>query len=428
MCWVMPPASPATTFALRIASSRLGLTVVDVTHDGDDRRTDLEVLVGLVLELLVEVDVEALEELLVLVLGRDDLDLVAELLAEHLEGGLVERLGRRRHLTEVEQHGHERTGVRRRSCRRSREIDAPRRRRMTVLPSPRGTLTPPSDGASRISNSCRFVRFDLRALLLPPPRPKAPAVPPPGPRPRPPPPAGRGPPKPPAPGAPPGRWNAAAAGTRAGTGTGAAGTLLEAAAGAAGTPPAPAGTRVRRDAGRRDGEPAGRGMLPGLPGAGPCPARSRTGCCPGAGCGGALAHALRARANGLLPGRGAPGRGAGRGTAAAARGGVAASRRRARPRLPRLPRRRPARPPPARRAPRPAAWRSATVSVRRHGRGGCRRRREPRRASARAWGRASPRAGAAAGAAAALCGDAVGLERGLQPAGDGGFDATTTVP
>ncbi len=89
-----------------------GLTVVDVAHDGDDRRADLEILVGLVLELLVEVDVEALEELAVLVLGRDDLDLVAELLAEHLEGGLVERLGRRRHLTEVEQHGHERTGVR----------------------------------------------------------------------------------------------------------------------------------------------------------------------------------------------------------------------------------------------------------------------------------------------------------------------------
>ena len=89
-----------------------GLAVVDVAHDGDDRRTLLEVLVGLVLELLVEVDVEALEELPVLVLGRDDLDLVAELGAEHLEGGLVERLGRGGHLTEVEQHRDERTGVR----------------------------------------------------------------------------------------------------------------------------------------------------------------------------------------------------------------------------------------------------------------------------------------------------------------------------
>ena len=97
-----------------------GLTVVDVTHDGDDRRTDLEVFLGLVLELLVEVEAEALEELLVLVLGRDHLDLVAELVAEHLEGRLVERLGRRGHLTEVEQDGDERAGAARRSCRRSR--------------------------------------------------------------------------------------------------------------------------------------------------------------------------------------------------------------------------------------------------------------------------------------------------------------------
>jgi hypothetical protein len=46
-----------------------GLTVVDVAHDGHDRRTDLEVLLVLVLELGVEVETEALEELLVLVLG-----------------------------------------------------------------------------------------------------------------------------------------------------------------------------------------------------------------------------------------------------------------------------------------------------------------------------------------------------------------------
>ena len=43
---------------------QLGLTVVDVTHDGHDRRTDLEVFVVLVFELLLEVDVEALEQLL----------------------------------------------------------------------------------------------------------------------------------------------------------------------------------------------------------------------------------------------------------------------------------------------------------------------------------------------------------------------------
>ena len=90
---------------------QLGLSVVDVTHDGDDRGTDLEVGVVLVLELLLEVETEALEELLVFVFRADDLDVVAELLAEDLEGRLVERLGRGRHLTEVEQRRHERTGL-----------------------------------------------------------------------------------------------------------------------------------------------------------------------------------------------------------------------------------------------------------------------------------------------------------------------------
>ena len=68
----------------------LGLTVVDVTHDGDDRRTDLEILVALVFELLVEVEVEAGEQLAVFILGRDHLDLVVELLGEDREGLLVE--------------------------------------------------------------------------------------------------------------------------------------------------------------------------------------------------------------------------------------------------------------------------------------------------------------------------------------------------
>jgi hypothetical protein len=31
--------------------------------------------------------------------------------------------------------------------------EEPRARRTTVLPSPRGTLTPPSDGAAMLSNS-----------------------------------------------------------------------------------------------------------------------------------------------------------------------------------------------------------------------------------------------------------------------------------
>ena len=117
------------------------LTVVDVTHDGHDRRTDLEVFLVLRLQLGLEVETEALEELLVLVLGRDHLDLVAELGAEHLEGRLVERLGRGRHLTQVEEDGDERAGLHGvaarapRACRRSPAIDAPRRRRM-ISPLP----------------------------------------------------------------------------------------------------------------------------------------------------------------------------------------------------------------------------------------------------------------------------------------------------
>ena len=61
----------------------LGLSVVDVTHDGDDRRTDDQV--ALVALVLAELEVERLEQLAVLVLGGDDLDDVVELLAEQLE-------------------------------------------------------------------------------------------------------------------------------------------------------------------------------------------------------------------------------------------------------------------------------------------------------------------------------------------------------
>lgn len=50
MCWVIPPASLSMTLALRIASSSRVFVVVDVTHDGHDRRTRLQVLVVLVLD------------------------------------------------------------------------------------------------------------------------------------------------------------------------------------------------------------------------------------------------------------------------------------------------------------------------------------------------------------------------------------------
>src|SRR4051794_5827231 len=81
---------------------QLGLTVVDVTHHGHHRRTRGEV--ALVALVGAEVDVERLQQLAVLVLRRDDLDVVVQLGAEQLQRLLVHRLGRGHHLAEVEQH------------------------------------------------------------------------------------------------------------------------------------------------------------------------------------------------------------------------------------------------------------------------------------------------------------------------------------
>ena len=43
--------------------------------------------------------------------------------------------------------------------------EAPARMRTTVLPSPRGTCTPPIDGADCCSNSWRLARFDFLGAL-----------------------------------------------------------------------------------------------------------------------------------------------------------------------------------------------------------------------------------------------------------------------
>src|SRR6185312_13797734 len=72
------------------------------THDGDHRRArDQVVLVALVFP---EGEVEGVEQLAVLVLRADHLDRVAELGAEQLQRLVADRLRRRHHLTEVEQH------------------------------------------------------------------------------------------------------------------------------------------------------------------------------------------------------------------------------------------------------------------------------------------------------------------------------------
>ncbi len=64
--------------------------MVDVAHDGDNRRTDLEVFVAFCFKLGVEVDVEAAEQLALFVLGGNDLDLVAQLGTQQGEGVFVQ--------------------------------------------------------------------------------------------------------------------------------------------------------------------------------------------------------------------------------------------------------------------------------------------------------------------------------------------------
>ena len=85
------------------------LAVVDVTHDGDDRRTELEVV--LVALVLAVAEVEGLEQLAVLVLRGHDLHDVVHLAAEQLERLVTHRLRGGDHLTEVEQRLHQRGRV-----------------------------------------------------------------------------------------------------------------------------------------------------------------------------------------------------------------------------------------------------------------------------------------------------------------------------
>ena len=86
-----------------------GLTVVDVTHDGHHRRTDLQVVLAALV--LAVGEVEGLQQLAVLVLRADDLDDVVHLAAQQLQGLVADRLGGGDHLAEVEQRLHQRGRV-----------------------------------------------------------------------------------------------------------------------------------------------------------------------------------------------------------------------------------------------------------------------------------------------------------------------------
>ena len=78
-----------------------GLAVVDVTHDGDDRRPDLEIVLAALV--LAVGEVERLQQFAVFVLGGHDLHDVVHLAAEQFEGLVTDGLGGGHHLTEVEQ-------------------------------------------------------------------------------------------------------------------------------------------------------------------------------------------------------------------------------------------------------------------------------------------------------------------------------------
>src|SRR6266536_1781437 len=78
---------------------QLGLTVVDVTHDGHHRRADDQ---AVLVDVGVEVDVELREQLTVLIFGADDLHVEAEVLTEQQQGLVGARLRRRHHLAQVE--------------------------------------------------------------------------------------------------------------------------------------------------------------------------------------------------------------------------------------------------------------------------------------------------------------------------------------
>lgn len=126
--------------------------MVDVTHDGHDRRTrDEELLATLV---LAELDVEGLEQLAVLLLGADDLEDEVHLVREELQRLVGDGLRGSDHLAEVHHHADERRRV---GVDLLGEVgeEAPRDRR-TVAPLPRGSMTPPTDGACMASYSWRL--------------------------------------------------------------------------------------------------------------------------------------------------------------------------------------------------------------------------------------------------------------------------------
>src|SRR5262249_32507757 len=144
---------------------QLGLAVVDVAHNGHHRRAGHEVACGA--RVLAELDVEGLQQLAVLFLGRDHLDRVIQLGPEQLQRLVVHRLRRCHHLAQVEQHLDQRGGghadlvgevAQRRAPRQpddlpaaARDLPAADRRRLPVveLPAPLPAPARAPEGALR---------------------------------------------------------------------------------------------------------------------------------------------------------------------------------------------------------------------------------------------------------------------------------------
>ena len=110
MCWVIPTVLRVDNVGVTDRVEQLGLTVVDVAHDRDDRGTRLHILC-IVQFFGFEVDVEGLEQFAILVFRRNNLDVVAELCAQCFEGVLIQRLRGGCHLSQVEENGHQRCGI-----------------------------------------------------------------------------------------------------------------------------------------------------------------------------------------------------------------------------------------------------------------------------------------------------------------------------
>ena len=103
MCWVMPPASPATTLAERMRSSSSVLpwsTWPMTVMTGGRGSLGVRVVVVVVVE-------EGLELELLLLAGLDEQDVGADLEREQLDLLVGERHGGRDHLALLEQEAHD---------------------------------------------------------------------------------------------------------------------------------------------------------------------------------------------------------------------------------------------------------------------------------------------------------------------------------